>query len=321
MSKKIIFMFSGQGSQYYKMGKNLYEENKCFEEWMNKLNHMTSDVLGESICNKIYNSEKKKHHPFDRTLYSHLAIFMLEYSMAQTLIYYGIEPYGVLGVSMGEFAAAAVAGVLKLQEAIYAVMEQAIQIEENCENGVMYAVLEDKSIYQNIKILYENSELAAVNYGSHFVISIKKKNTEKLEKFFNEKNICYEKLPVTHAFHSSLMDPAEESYEKVINNLNCKKPNVLFYSSVYADILDYIPKKYFWEIARKPIFFQKVMQCMKDNADYMYIDLGPSGTLSNFVKYNLGLNNKVPAFPVITPFGNEIKNLKAIENFIHDSNF
>lgn len=314
MTKKIIFMFSGQGSQYYMMGKWLYENNSLFKGWMKKLDRMVSDILGETICEKIYDTNKKIYNPFDRTLYSHPAIFMVEYSLAQLLLHNGIEPYGVFGVSMGEFAAAAIAGVLSLDEAIDAVVKQAIRIEEECEKGEMYAVLADPSIFQNTTVLQEVCELAAVNFNLHFVISVESGKNFIIENFLSNHEICYEKLPVSHAFHSSLMDPAEESYIKVLNNLKCKVPNVFFFSSIYADILNHVPEVYFWEIARKPIMFQKAIQSMRDKDDYIYLDLGPAGTLSNFVKYNLGVKNKQITFPVITPFGNEKRNLQSIES-------
>ena len=321
MTQKIIFMFSGQGSQYYMMGKWLYENNSLFKGWMKKLDRMVSDILGETICEKIYDANKKIYDPFDRTLYSHPAIFMLEYSLAQLLLHEGIEPFGVFGVSMGEFAAAAIAGVLSLDEAIDAVVKQAIRIEEDCEKGEMYAVLADQTIFQNTPMLQEICELAAVNFNSHFVISVKKENTGEIEKLLDKHNICYEKLPVSHAFHSSLMDPAEESYKKVLNNLKCKVPNVYFFSSIYADILNHVPEVYFWEIARKPILFQRAIQGMRDQDDYLYLDLGPAGTLSNFVKYNLGLEKKLLAFPIITPFGNEKKNLQSIVSLLSENPF
>ena len=314
MAKKIIFMFSGQGSQYYHMGKSLYENNSFFKNWINKLDHMVSDAFGISIGEKIYNPDKKIHDPFNRTLYSHPAIFMIEYSLAQLLFHDGIAPDGVFGVSMGEFAAAAIAGVLTLKEAIEAVVKQAIQIEELCEKGKMYAVLENVSIYNNAQILREFSELAAVNFSSHFVISVKNENISIIEKYLSDNQICYAKLPVSHAFHSSSLDPVEESYQEVLKKIKCRKPNILFYSNVYAEPLKEIPKNYFWEIARQPILFQQSMQHLNDKEEYIYIDLGPSGTLATFVKYNLGLQTPVRIFPIITPFGNEFKNFQAVKN-------
>ena len=114
-----------------------------------------------------------------------------------------------------------------------AVVEQAIQIEELCEKGKMYAVLENVSIYNNARTLREFSELAAVNFSSHFVISVKNENTAIIEEYLGNNQICYEKLPVSHAFHSSSLDPAEKSYKEVLKKLVCLKPNVLFYSTVY----------------------------------------------------------------------------------------
>src|SRR5436190_1548109 len=103
-------MFSGQGSQCFHMGRDLFRKNDTFREWMVRLDEIAQRSSGRSVLDTLYSDGKGKGDPFDRTVLTHPAIFMTEYSLAQSLIHAGVHPDMVLGVSLGSFAAAAVAG-------------------------------------------------------------------------------------------------------------------------------------------------------------------------------------------------------------------
>src|SRR3990172_1974894 len=117
MGRSIVFMFSGQGSQYYQMGKDLFTLQPVFREWMNRLDHIAYTITGEHVLDKLYHEKKRMDEPFDRVLYSHPATFMVGYSLARLLIESGIYPAYVLGASLGEFVSATVAEVMGLEDA------------------------------------------------------------------------------------------------------------------------------------------------------------------------------------------------------------
>lgn len=108
---KTIFMYSGQGSQYYQMGAELYASNPIFRRRMDELDRMVMDMFGFSLLTKLYASEQMKNIPFEDTILSSLAIFMLELAMTDLLIHYGIQPDGIVSLSMGGFAALCASGV------------------------------------------------------------------------------------------------------------------------------------------------------------------------------------------------------------------
>lgn len=119
MSRPIIFMFSGQGSHYYQMGRELYENNPVFKTWILKIGKLVQKLIGQSIVNLLYYDGFKKSDVFNRTLYTHPSIFMVEYALSQVLLDKGIVPDGVLGASLGEFTSAAFTGVMSLEDTIY----------------------------------------------------------------------------------------------------------------------------------------------------------------------------------------------------------
>ena len=90
MSTETVFMFSGQGSQYFHMGRSLYDGNDTFRGWMDRLDDVARQCAGTSVTQALYSDARGKGEPFDRLSLTHPAIFMVEYSLTQTLMDEGI---------------------------------------------------------------------------------------------------------------------------------------------------------------------------------------------------------------------------------------
>jgi len=313
MSRSVVLMFSGQGSQYYHMGRQLFKTHPVFQEWMLKLNDIASDLIGESLLDILYDDSKRSSERFDRTLYTHPSIFMMEYSLAQVLLESGIEPDYVMGASLGEFTAAAVSAVMSVEELLELLVKQARLLEACCEKGGMLAILHDINLYYDTPALYENSELASVNYNSHSVVSGKRERLQKTEAFMRDNDIVYQDLPVSHAFHSSLIDSAAAQYKKLLGDRQYQFPQIRFVSCLSGTILTSLPCHFFWNVIREPIQFIKAVHELEDGQKKIYIDLGPSGTLANFIKYNLKQDSASESHAIITPFGQEAKQLAKIQ--------
>jgi len=222
MSATTVFMFSGQGSQYFHMGSALYDGNPTFRAWMNRLDAMVRSWSCGSVVDSLYSEANRKGAPFDRTLLTHPAIFMVEYSLAQTLIDAGVEPDMVLGASLGSFAAAAVAGFISVEDALRAVVQQALAFESSCEPGGMIAVLENPALFAE-DYLSGRSELAAVNFSSHFVISARQAELAEIEADLNKRNISHQRLPVSFPFHSQWIDRAHTPFASFMQSIGYKE--------------------------------------------------------------------------------------------------
>ncbi len=314
MSNSVIFMFSGQGSQYYQMGRELFNGHPVFRENIDKVNTIVQDITGISIVDILYNDGNKKSDKFDRTVRTHPAIFMVEYALAQVLIESGTKPDYVLGASMGEFASAAISGIMSLEETIDGLMKQAEFLENYSHKGGMIAILHDTNLFYETPVIFKNSELASNNYDSHFVISGKTENLDAVKIYLKEKNIIFQDLPVLQGFHSSCIDPAEKIYTDYlqIQSPVQKVPHLPFISCLHADFITDLHDIYFWDVVRKQIKFRQAIKKLEERENLIYLDLGPSGTLANYVKYNLPENSKSEYYSLITPFGNELRNLEKI---------
>ena len=123
-------MFSGQGSQYYQMGKELYRNHSRFKLWMKYCDEIVRSLIDESITDIVYKDRIDKHKPFDKLLYTNPALLCIEYSLARIIIEMDIHPDYVLGYSLGEITASIISGIITLEEGIQFVVDVARLLEE-----------------------------------------------------------------------------------------------------------------------------------------------------------------------------------------------
>lgn len=310
-ASKTVFMFSGQGSQYFQMGRGLYDNNKTFREWMIRLDGIARDLCGRSVIEALYSDAQRRADPFERTLLTHPAIFMVEYSLAQSLICSGVLPDMVLGVSLGSFAAAAVAGFIDAEDALTAVMRQAILLEECCEPGGMTAVLADPTLFAEA-FLSGHSELAAVNFSSHFVISARRPELAEIETILKERNISYQRLPVSFPFHSRWIDKAKGPFESFMRSIWCKQGRLPLACCQKKAVLSSLCDGYFWSVVRHPVRFHETIAQLEQQGAHRYIDVGPAGTLATFLKYGIPATTMSTIHAILTPFGFDQNNLAAL---------
>src|SRR5215475_7140011 len=306
-----VFMFSGQGAQYFQMGRALYEGNDTFREWMIELDDIARGASGRSVIEALYSDARGRGDQFDRTLLTHPAIFMVEYSLAQSLMRAGVWPDIVLGVSLGSFAAAAVAGFIGVEDALTAVMRQATALEECCEPGGMIAVLADPALFAE-DFLSGRGELAAVNFSSHFVVSARRAELETIEAALRKRNIGYQRLPVSVPFHSQWIDDAKAPFESFMRSIRRKRGRLPLACCDQAATLSELSDDYFWNVVRRPIRFRETIARLERQGASRYIDVGPAGTLATFLKYGLSAQAESTAHAILTPYGFDRKNLAAL---------
>ena len=308
---EIVFMFSGQGSQYFQMGRELFERNETFRHWMVRLDDIPRRLSGRSIIEVLYSDLHRKGDPFDRTLLTHPAVFMVEYSLAETLIDAGIRPYVVLGASLGSFAAATVAGFIGLEDALTSVVRQAMAFEEYCEPGGMTAVLADPALFAE-EFSCGRCELAAINFSSHFVISARCAELEEIEAALDEQHVGYERLPVSVPFHSHWIDKAKGPFESFMRSVPRKQGQLPLACCDQTTILSGLSDDYFWNVVRRPIRFRETIARLEQQGAHRYIDVGPAGTLATFLKYGMPATSKSTVHRILTPFGFDQKELTAL---------
>jgi acyl transferase domain-containing protein len=306
---KTVFMFSGQGSQYFQMARELFDRNEVFRQCMLRLDGLAQKLSAPPVIEAIYSGSKAD--VFDRTLLTHPAIFMIEYSLAQCLMHAGVLPDMTLGASMGSFAAATVAGFIDVEDSMTAVIRQATVLETCCERGGMIAVLADPALFGEMG-LGRSCELAAINFASHFAVSARQADLGEIEAALSRRNVTYQRLAVSVAFHSRWMDEGRAPFESFMRSIRHARGRLPLACCEQAEVLTDLPDDYFWRTVRQPIRFRETITRLERDGAHRYIDVGPSGTLATFVKYGLPKTSRSTAHAILTPYGRDQDNLAAL---------
>jgi microcystin synthetase protein McyD len=232
-SLKVVFLFSGQGSQYSGMGASLYQQEPVFQETLNLCSQILEPILGESLLDLIFAAHNRER--LNQTALTQPVLFAFEYALAKLWQSWGVEPAALLGHSIGEYVAACLAGVFSLKEALNLVSQRGRLMGELPQNGLMTAIYADENTVDTELNLLNNTEnkinIAAAN-GAITVISGVSETVEQLEKILIEKGYKAKRLAVSHAFHSPLMEPILADFAQVLAGISFQKPHITIISNL-----------------------------------------------------------------------------------------
>lgn len=304
---RAVFMFSGQGSQYYRMGLRLYESEPRFRELLDELDTCVQAELGESVLQQVFRADRRSDEVFDDLRYTQPAIFMVEYALARLLEGEGIEPAFVLGVSLGELAAAAVSGALEARDCLRLLVRQVGAFEAHCPRGGMLAVLADPELYETHALLRAECELAGVQSHANFVLAGREAGLARVEQYLTRERILWQRLPVRYPFHTSLIEPLAGPVKALLRDLPARPARLPFISCTSGLRSAGFQAEDFWEVLRRPFRPGQVFDELEAKGPFVYLDLGPSGTLWTLAKARLRASGGSRTFPLMSPFAQETK--------------
>lgn len=313
MDKPIVFMFSGQGSQYFQMGRELYDNHPRFKVWMDHCSDVAEPLLGCSLVDIIYDESKGKTEPFDQLEYSNPALLSIEYSLARVLMESGIEPDYLLGYSLGEFSAAVVSGAIDLEDGLELVINAAELLNEQLPPGGMLAIIESTDLMTQKADWFQNVWLTGRNFAKNFVVGGHAADLDALDAKLKAADIMTQRLPVRHGFHTQLLDPIESQFKELAGDVLWSDANITTWSALRAGPVEELSENYFWNVIREPVNFDTTISAMLKTGDYCFIDVGPSGTLATSVKYIKPAGNQSEHLEMMNQFG---KNLRTLDNLL-----
>lgn len=299
----VVFMFSGQGSQYYRMGEELFETDEVFRTALRRYDAVAAGLLGESVLARILDPARRKNDPFTDTRLTHPAIVMIELALADSLRAAGIEPDHLLGSSLGEYAAAVVSGSIDAETCLRLLVRQADGLRAGPRGGLL-AVITRPDGRNRIPAL-PGCEVAARNYPGHIVVAGTDADLDRAEAALRAADVLHQRVPVEYAYHSSLMDGVLAECRAVFDGVTFAPPRIPWVSCVDGRLVERPDADHFWQVARRPIEFERAMAAMRARGDFLYLDLGPSGTLHNFVRGNLPPGDRSRSLPLLSPFGHD----------------
>lgn len=306
---RTIFMYSGQGSQYYAMGKELYQHDAVFRQAMQDCAGLYRSLTGRDLLAELYD-DARRHDELTDILLSHPALFSIGYALTQVLLDGKVCPDGVLGYSLGEYVAATVAGVLSLEDAMAVVVKQASLVCEHASGGGMLTILASVDHYERHLELYAGTTLASVNFAQNFVVSGVQATLAALKRRLDDLSVVSLLLPVAHAFHSPALDPIESEFKQFVEGIALRAPQLPLYSTTRGGALGQCDAGYFWDVIRGPADFRRPVDAVVEDGECRFVDLGPSGTLAGFIKYGYG--GRIAHAPAINQFGRNLQSVSQL---------
>jgi len=286
--KKIVFLFSGMGSQFAEMGKVYYDNYDDFRNTMECLDNIFFTHSGFSIIEELYVMHNSKILDEDAAL-ACVALFQVQYAMAQFLIKRDVVPDFMLGTSLGEYVAYAVSGGVNPEQVMLYLYDIVDAIQKCSEKDGMLTVLGNvEKDYLSTSTVNALGTVAAINYEGHFVVSGSNKEINELAEYYNEQMLFTYKVPSKVAFHNAeVLSKFDDLAYFYMNSVCVGNMAIPVVSCMNSQVIKEVNHSYLYDILKQPILFKSAFETINDKAEILFLDLGPMGTLENFVKKNV----------------------------------
>jgi acyl transferase domain-containing protein len=207
---RTVFMYSGQGSQYYGMGRELYATHSGFRDALDACNTIYRDMSSRDMIAKLYDESCRWHDMTDIEL-SHPSLFAIGYALTAALRSDGVEADAVLGYSLGEYTASVASGALALADAMRIVIRQAGLFKNSGATGAMLSVLASPDHFEQQSELYRGTSVASINFAGNFVISGTAHAIEAVSRRLDAHAIASVRLPVVRSRIARFVLPVDPS--------------------------------------------------------------------------------------------------------------
>ena len=298
-SSASVFVFTGQGAQYFRMGRRLSETNTSFRQSILDFDRICTSQGLPSFKWLVTNPSMDDSVPSPSE--SQLALVSIAVALASLWRSWGIAPSAIIGHSLGEYAALCVAGVLSVSDMLFLVGKRAELMEKRCiaNSHAMLAVQSDSEHIQQIISAEKmpSCEIACFNGPSNTVVSGMRKDVTLSAESLDGMGIKKTLLELPFAFHSVQMDPILEDIRAIALNVEFLKPTVPVASTLLGSLVrdeGVITADYLSRQARQPVKFQQALCSLRSECiagdETLWIEIGVHPSCHSMVRSTLGMS-------------------------------
>jgi phthiocerol/phenolphthiocerol synthesis type-I polyketide synthase E len=290
IGRPVVFMFPGQGSQYPGMGAGLYENEPVARKAIDRCARLLKPMLEADLRRILFPAKSRRKSAAEvlkNTRWAQPALFTIGYALAELWRSWGVQPGAMIGHSVGEYVAAAVAEVMTLEDALRLIAERG-RLISSLPRGSMLAVM--ASAETAARFVDDNISLAAVNAPGLSVLSGPDRAIGRVEAVLSRESVPARRLHTSHAFHSSMMEPILPEFADLVSGVNLSAPRIPFVAAMTGEWADgAVTQPNYWIAQlRSAVRFADGVRTIGDpdgpvGKDALYLELGPGNTLATFV--------------------------------------
>ena len=277
----LALVFSGQGPQWFGMGRELLEQEPVFRATLEQCDTLLRRHARWSLLREL--AADKSQSRLDQTEIAQPAIFALQVGLAALWRSWGTVPDAVVGHSVGEVAAAHVAGALSLEAALTVVYHRGRLMERGTGKGKMASVelplAEAESVLQNYK---DRLAIAAINSPTTTVLSGESAALEEVLQSLQQRKVICRMLPVNYAFHSPQMEPFRADLVLALEGLKARATSISMISTVTGEIVQdgILDANYWGRNVREPVRFADAITALLTDGVSAFLEIGPHPVLA-----------------------------------------